>query len=120
MIRDKNLFGGSSSGLQSRNGAHNYSSVPIGEHDNDEEDTNHNGNMKLSHKQRIKEQDSNLDMLGESVQRLGSISLTISNEIKMQNLMLDDLEQNVDGAQDKAETLLQVATCLCLCLRLCL
>jgi hypothetical protein len=110
MIRDKNLFGGGSYGYPGGSGGQrgsvNYSSVPIGERDDDDEDVD-SGNPFALQKKRMKQQDSNLDALGESVARLGSISLNISNEIKTQNRMLDDLETNVDGASESAESLLQ-------------
>ena len=39
MIRDKNLFGGGSYGrTEGSRGSHDYSSVPIGEHDDEEEE----------------------------------------------------------------------------------
>lgn len=82
----------------------NYSSLPMGEYD--EEDVN--GHSKrpikaLDH--RLKEQNRNLDVLGESVSRLGELSLNISQEISLQNKMLTNLEVDVESAQEKANTL---------------
>ena len=56
-------------------------------------------------RQQKKEQDDNLSMLGDSVTRLGQLSLSISKEIDSQNEMLDDLSEDIDTATDTADML---------------
>ena len=56
-------------------------------------------------RQQKREQDDNLTMLGESVSRLGELSLSISKEIESQNEMLDELGDEVDAAKDTADIL---------------
>lgn len=56
---------------------------------------------------RIKEQDENLESLGNAVARLGDLSLTISKEIDTQNRLLTSLESEVDSAHEKADFLTQ-------------
>ena len=54
---------------------------------------------------QLKEQDDNLSVLESSVSRLSAISLDISREIKDQNRKLDDMDADMDKAQDKADVL---------------
>lgn len=47
---------------------------------------------------QMKKQDEGLEMLSESVNRLGVMSLGISEELNNQNMMLDDMENDLDKA----------------------
>lgn len=78
--------------------AYSYSSLPTADNDDDSRE-----GLQL----RLKEQDENLDVLENSVARLGLLSLNISNEIDSQNKMLDKLEIDTDIAREKALTLTQ-------------
>jgi hypothetical protein len=77
---------------------HKYESLPTGEFD---EDDHHTSRMSL--KEKINCQNSNLDLLEKGVSRLGEISLMISNEIDSQNRSLSELELEMDDAQDRIE-----------------
>ena len=46
-----------------------------------------------------KKQDENLDVLHDSVHRLGEISVEISNELDEQNKMLEELGDDIDRSQ---------------------
>lgn len=87
-----------------------YSSLPTREYDNDDYASRTNSNSYkhgslMNIKQSIKRQDESLDILSDSVSRLGEISLTISKEIELQNRMLSNLEDEIDDATDKAQSL---------------
>jgi len=47
---------------------------------------------------QMQEQDAGLEMLGQSAQRLGQLSLGISEELGHQNKMLDEMEDDLDTA----------------------
>jgi hypothetical protein len=51
------------------------------------------------------QQDENLGILEMSIQRLGAMSLTISNEIKDQNRMLETMDGDVDEAQSQLDVI---------------
>jgi SYP6 family syntaxin len=48
----------------------------------------------------MKQQDQGLDMLSVSVERLGQMSLGISEELGQQNKMLDGMETDLDTAAE--------------------
>ena len=48
---------------------------------------------------QLAQQDMQLDDLHGSVRRLGDMSLTISNELDLQNQMLDDLDDDLSSGQ---------------------
>ena len=56
-------------------------------------------------REQRREQDANLNILGKSVSRLGQLSLSISKEIDSQNEMLDELDEEVNAAQETADVL---------------
>eukprot|EP01038_Epipyxis_sp_PR26KG_P004997 gene4997-6982_t len=63
---------------------------------------NNNNNDSLNHQQLLlKRQDTSLDILEQTVARLGALSLNISNEINEQNQMLNKLELEVEQAETK-------------------
>jgi len=47
---------------------------------------------------QMKKQDEGLEILSESVNRLGVMSLGISEELNNQNMMLDDMDNDLDRA----------------------
>jgi hypothetical protein len=48
----------------------------------------------------LRKQDQGLEMLSQSADRLGVMSLQINDEIGFQNKMLDDMEQDLDQADE--------------------
>jgi hypothetical protein len=48
----------------------------------------------------LRKQDQGLEMLSQSADRLGIMSLQINDEIGFQNKMLDDMEQDLDEADE--------------------
>ena len=83
---------------------HNYNSLPLGEYHEDD-GMSGEGGSKLQFDRRRQEQDKNLEILGDSVLRLGQMSLNISEEIDSQNRMLTKLEVDVETAQDNVDGL---------------
>ena len=79
--------------------SHNYNSLPTGEYD----DNDRGG--QLQYERRMQEQDKSLEVLGDSVLRLGQMSLNISEEIDSQNRMLTSLEVDVEAAQENVDSL---------------
>jgi hypothetical protein len=73
--------------------------------DNDGDD-DIEGPQSMSFKKKIARQDESLDALADSVNRLGAMSLTISNEITSQNKMISDLDADVETADAKASNLI--------------
>lgn len=84
---------------------HKYSSVRSGEYDDQE----HGGGSHLlsSTDKKLRNQNRSLDLLGNSVAKLGELSLTISKEINTQNKMLDSLETDIESASERSNNLLQ-------------
>ena len=85
------------------NSSGNYAKLPTAERDNDNDPFLKRQMSSL--RQQKQEQDENLSILGDSVERLGQLSLSISKEIDSQNVMLDDLSDEVDTAKDTADML---------------
>lgn len=84
------------------NNDHRYSSLPVGEYD-DDDDRNNWSDKRFA--QKLNKQNDNLDILEASTNRLGEISLNISKEIDLQNRMLSNLEGDVSITQEKVEML---------------
>ncbi len=76
-----------------------YGKLPTGEYDDD--DIGH-----YSLQQKVRNQNKNLDILSDSVKRLGDLSLNISKEIESQNVILDSLEDEVDKVQTASDILI--------------
>mmetsp|Transcript_19288 Transcript_19288/g.24885 ORF Transcript_19288/g.24885 Transcript_19288/m.24885 type:complete len:138 (+) Transcript_19288:294-707(+) len=51
----------------------------------------------------MKQQDEGLEMLGQSAERLGKMSLVINEELGFQNKMLDEMEDGLDEAGDNLD-----------------
>jgi len=86
------------------NNRHNYSRVGY-DSDSDQEDDFISQQIRQQQLQ-MKQQDDGLDMLTESANRLGTLSLGIHEELNQQNNMLDDMENELD----KATTNLEIVT----------
>ena len=52
----------------------------------------------------MKKQDEGLDILAKSVDRLGQLSMGISEELGQQNKMLDSMETDLDVASEDLDT----------------
>ena len=52
----------------------------------------------------LKKQDEGLDILAKSVDRLGQLSMGISEELGQQNKMLDSMETDLDVASEDLDT----------------
>jgi len=79
------------------NGGPKYSQLPYVESESDSEDDEVQRQVKSQRKQ-LKEQDEGLEMLSESANRLGKLSLGISEELTQQNKLLDGMENDLDSA----------------------
>jgi SYP6 family syntaxin len=55
----------------------------------------------------MKQQDEGLDMLSASVDRLGQMSMGISEELGQQNKMLDTMETDLDDAGEQLDLVTQ-------------
>lgn len=55
------------------------------------------GNMQRQ-QQLMQQQDQGLEMLAQSAERLGSLSMAISDELNQQNQMLDDMDNDLEEA----------------------
>jgi len=53
--------------------------------------------------QQLKQQDEGLDMLSKSAERLGALSMGISEELGQQNKMLDGMEDDLDKATQRLD-----------------
>jgi hypothetical protein len=67
----------------------------------DEENSRFVSDQKLRTKEIIAQQDKNLGVLGESVDRLGQTSRAINQELKEQEVLLDGLEKDIDHASSR-------------------
>ncbi|CUM65466.1 uncharacterized protein PRCAT00003106001 [Priceomyces carsonii] len=67
-------------------------------------DNESNQQMFALHAQRLLEQDQSLDSLHDSIQRQHSMGLTINNELDNHLIILNDLEQGVDGSYQRLNT----------------
>lgn len=85
-----------------------YSSVPTGDYDSN---SGYDGNISRNNipsndisflRQTYRDQENGLDVLSNSVLKLGEMSLNISKEIDLQNRMLNSLEDDVSDANDQA------------------
>lgn len=81
------------------NNGPSYSQVPLndGYSDSDSEDDFIQKEIR-SQRLQMKQQDEGLEMLSASADRLGKLSLGISEELEQQNKMLDNMEDDLDTA----------------------
>lgn len=57
--------------------------------------------------QLMQQQDQGLEMLAQSAERLGSLSMAISDELNQQNLMLDDMDRDLEEAGNNLDYVTQ-------------
>jgi SNARE domain len=60
-------------------------------------------NFRLRQQQLLQQQDMGLDMLGQQAQRLGQMSLQISEELDSQNKILSEMDQDLDEANQNLD-----------------
>lgn len=83
----------------------NYGHLSLDEFSDDDSDGGNGGDDFATssiqrQQQQMKEQDAGLEMLGQSADRLGQMSMTISEELGFQNKMLDEMDQDLDEANE--------------------
>ncbi|KAK6199188.1 uncharacterized protein RJT21DRAFT_121487 [Scheffersomyces amazonensis] len=64
-------------------------------------DAQSNQQMFAQHQQTLNEQDSDLDLLHQSIRRQHSMGMTINEELDDQLIILNDLESGIDRAQSR-------------------
>lgn len=64
------------------------------------------GGPQLEMKGMIAQQDSQLEQLGSAVERLGDMAGSINDELKEQNRMLEQLDEDLDDAGNKMNTVM--------------
>jgi methyl-accepting chemotaxis protein len=57
--------------------------------------------------QLMQQQDHGLEMLAQSAERLGNLSMAISDELNQQNQMLDDMDRDLDEAGNNLDYVTQ-------------
>lgn len=78
----------------------NYNQVSLNDSDSsDDEDDIVRRHMR-SQQEHLKKQDEGLEMLSQSAERLGKMSLTISEELGQQNKILDEMDDDLEAASD--------------------
>jgi hypothetical protein len=60
-------------------------------------------NFRLRQQQLLQQQDMGLDMLGQQAQRLGQMSLQISEELDSHNKILSEMDQDLDEANQNLD-----------------
>lgn len=76
---------------------HNYSRVGY-DSDSDHDEDDFISQQIRKQQFELKLQDEGLDMLTESANRLGALSLGIHEELNQQNKMLDEMENDLENA----------------------
>jgi SNARE domain. len=85
---------------------HNYSRVSY-DSESDREEDDFISQQIRQQQLELKRQDEGLDMLTESANRLGALSLGIHEELNQQNKMLDEMENDLENATGNLETITQ-------------
>lgn len=76
-----------------------YGKLPTSDpYDHEDEEEDFLQKQIRQQRQGIAEQDRDLELLSDSVTRLGEMSLEIGNEIQTQNRMITDLDVSMDEA----------------------
>jgi ABC-type transport system involved in cytochrome c biogenesis ATPase subunit len=89
----------------------NYGHLSLDEYSDDDSDGGNGGNggddfatnSIQRQQQQMRQQDEGLEMLGQSADRLGQMSMTISEELGFQNKMLDEMDQDLDEANENLD-----------------
>ena len=84
----------------------NNKSNRVGYHGNNGTSSNNDDFVQqsvMNQQQLMKKQDEGLDFLSQSAERLGQMSLEISDELNQQNKMLDDMENDLDNTAEELD-----------------
>lgn len=68
-----------------------------------EENESFLGSQQQRQQQIIRQQDQELDQLGESVTRIGHVGLQIHEELAQQGTMLDELDEDIEGTATRLQ-----------------
>ena len=80
------------------NDRNSYHDVRRDDYSDDDDDF-----VEASHRRQqmqLEQQDEGLEMLSQSAERLGKMSMTISDELGQQNKMLDEMDEDLEIAGD--------------------
>jgi t-SNARE complex subunit (syntaxin) len=83
-----------------------YRQVSLNEEDDDNNGHNSSGNNGYGigrQQQLLQQQDQGLEMLGQSADRLGQMSLQISEELSSQNKILTAMDDDLDEAYENLD-----------------
>lgn len=87
-----------------QNGKGDYRTVNL---DEDDADDDHNDDFAANSVRRqqaqLQQQDEGLEMLSQSAERLGKMSMAISDELGQQNNMLDEMDTDLDQASENLD-----------------
>ena len=84
-------------------GSSNYNQVSLhGSDSSDDEDDIVRQHMR-SQELHLQKQDEGLEMLSQSAERLGKMSMTISDELGQQNKMLEEMDADLEMAGDNLD-----------------
>ena len=86
-----------------RKGASDYSQVSLDDFSDDSDGEDHVGRSIRANQELMRKQDEGLDILATSVERLGQLSMGISEELGQQNKMLDSMETDLDTAGENLD-----------------
>mmetsp|Transcript_15108 Transcript_15108/g.28290 ORF Transcript_15108/g.28290 Transcript_15108/m.28290 type:complete len:133 (-) Transcript_15108:143-541(-) len=88
-------------------GKKDYSQVNLDDFSDDDSDMGNDGdfaeNSIRNQQELMKQQDEGLDVLSQSVDRLGQMSMAISEELGQQNQMLSAMETDLDQAGEELD-----------------
>lgn len=84
----------------SNSGDHEDLTPPSASHDSRNSSTHGGGGGMGRQQELMQRQDEGLEMLSQSAERLGAMSLQIGDELNFQNRMLDDMEGDLERADE--------------------
>lgn len=86
-----------------RKGSGDYSQLNLDDFSDDSDGDDHVQRGIRANQQLMRKQDEGLDILATSVERLGQLSMGISEELGQQNKMLDSMETDLDTAGENLD-----------------
>jgi len=97
------MFGGKSN-------KDSYNQIPsTGPYRDDDDGTNNNYTDRSiqAQQQMLKEQDAGLELLSQSAERLGQMSMSISEELNSQNTLLNEMDTDLESADQNMDMVTQ-------------
>lgn len=102
------MFGKTSNGRSAK-----YQNVKLDSFSDDEDDVGHHAAENSAHgssasgvggiQEQLRVQDEGLEMLSQSADRLGKMSMAIHEELGHQNKMLDEMDQDLEQASENLD-----------------